>query len=149
MRLLLYSSIIHQHHSSVSFISINNHSSAILALLAIINTIKSGYQCASMSPTEILAKQHYELAKKIFKNLSVKIDFLTAPYDLDYIDDVNKYIPAFKIGSGDINWKESLVKIAKKNKPVIIASGASSFADVKNAIRTLRKYNKKIIWNFY
>ena len=87
-------------------------------------------------------KWNKELKKECDK---FKIDFLTSPYDLDYIDDVNKYIPAFKIGSGDINWKESLVKIAKKNKPVIIASGASSFVDVKNAIKTLKKYNKKII----
>ena len=39
----------------------------IVSLLAIINVIKSGFQCAMMSPTEILAKQHFELAKKILK----------------------------------------------------------------------------------
>ena len=49
----------------------------IVSLLAIINVIKSGYQCALMSPTEILAKQHYELSKKILKNLNLEIDFLT------------------------------------------------------------------------
>ncbi|MEC7136381.1 MAG: ATP-dependent DNA helicase RecG [Pseudomonadota bacterium] len=48
----------------------------IVSLLAIFNVIKSGYQCALMSPTEILAKQHYLLSKKIFKEI-FKIDFLT------------------------------------------------------------------------
>ncbi len=49
----------------------------IVSLLAISNVIESGYQCALMSPTEILAKQHYELARKIYKNSNFKIDFLT------------------------------------------------------------------------
>ncbi len=49
----------------------------IVSFLTIINVIKSDYQCALMSPTEILAKQHYELAKKIFKNENFKIDFLS------------------------------------------------------------------------
>ena len=49
----------------------------IVSLLSIINTINSGYQCALMSPTEILAKQHYELSKEIYKNIDLKIDFLT------------------------------------------------------------------------
>ena len=53
----------------------------IVSLLAIINVIKSGYQCALMSPTEILAKQHYELTKKIFKEINLKIDFLTGKTD--------------------------------------------------------------------
>ena len=47
----------------------------IVSLLAISNVIESGYQCALMSPTEILAKQHFELAKKIYKNSSLKINF--------------------------------------------------------------------------
>jgi len=54
----------------------------IVSLLAIINTINSGYQCAIMSPTEILAKQHYELAKKIFSKKDINIDFLTGKTEL-------------------------------------------------------------------
>ena len=49
----------------------------IVSLLAISNVIESGYQCAFMGPTEILAKQHFELAKKIYNKLNFKIDFLT------------------------------------------------------------------------
>ena len=49
----------------------------IVSLLSIINVIESGYQCALMSPTEILAKQHYELSKKILNKKEIKIDFLT------------------------------------------------------------------------
>ena len=53
----------------------------IVSLLAIINVIKSGYQCALMAPTEILARQHYNLTMKIFKELNLKIDFLTGKSD--------------------------------------------------------------------
>ena len=49
----------------------------IVSILSILNVIKSGYQCALMSPTEILAKQHYTLIKKIFKNENFEIEFLT------------------------------------------------------------------------
>ncbi len=40
----------------------------IIALLSAYNTINSGYQVAFMAPTEILARQHYNLAKEIFPN---------------------------------------------------------------------------------
>ena len=51
------------------------------------------------------------LKKECKKN---NIDFLTSPYDLNYVDEVNKFIPAYKIGSGDITWKDIIIKIAKK-----------------------------------
>ena len=38
----------------------------IVSLLAAFNTINSGFQVAVMAPTEILARQHYDLAKKIY-----------------------------------------------------------------------------------
>ena len=49
----------------------------IVAFLAIANVISSKYQAVMMAPTEILAKQHYELALKIFKNTKINIQFLT------------------------------------------------------------------------
>ena len=74
-----------------------------------------------------------------------KIDFLTSPYDLGYVDIVNKFIPAYKIGSGDITWKEILIKIAKKNKPVLLATGASTLEDIIFACKLILKINKKLI----
>ncbi len=53
----------------------------IVALLAISNVIENSYQCALMSPTEILARQHFELAKKIFYSTNFKIDFLSGNTD--------------------------------------------------------------------
>ena len=48
----------------------------IVSLLSALNTINSGFQVAVMAPTEILARQHFLLAKKVFpKNLN--IEFLT------------------------------------------------------------------------
>lgn len=84
---------------------------------------------------------------KILKEQCKKfnIDFMTAPYDLQYVDKVNKFIPAYKIGSGDITWLEIIKKIAKKKKPIIIATGASSIKDVARAVNLAHKYNKKII----
>ncbi len=46
----------------------------IVSLIAALNTINSGFQVAFMAPTEILARQHYNLAKKIFsKKLEIEI----------------------------------------------------------------------------
>tara|TARA_A100001011_G_C14291085_1_gene836235 strand:- start:435 stop:1502 length:1068 start_codon:yes stop_codon:yes gene_type:complete len=74
-----------------------------------------------------------------------KIDFMTAPYDLDYIDELDKKVCAFKIGSGDITWEKSIYKISKKNKPVIIATGASDIKEVRRAVNVIFKNNKKIV----
>lgn len=49
----------------------------IVALIAIFNVIKNGHQCAFMAPTEILASQHFEEAKKVFNDFNIQIELLT------------------------------------------------------------------------
>jgi len=46
----------------------------IVSLISALNVIESNYQVALMAPTEILARQHYKLAKQLFpKNINVKL----------------------------------------------------------------------------
>ncbi len=52
----------------------------IIALLSAYNTINSGYQVAFMAPTEILARQHYNLAKEIFPN-NAKVELISGKSD--------------------------------------------------------------------
>ena len=52
----------------------------IIALLSAYNVINSGYQVAFMAPTEILARQHYNLAKEIFPG-SKKIELISGKSD--------------------------------------------------------------------
>ena len=58
------------------------------------------------------------------------IDFLTTPYDAEAVEQLDRYIPAYKIGSGDITWTSFIRLIAGKGKPVFLATGASTMADV-------------------
>ena len=54
----------------------------IVALIAIFNVLKNGYQGALMAPTEILANQHYLEALKIFKDFNLDIEILTGSTSL-------------------------------------------------------------------
>jgi len=75
----------------------------------------------------------------------VDIEYFTSPYDYDSIDAVDSYVNCYKIGSGDITWTAILEYIAKKNKPVLLATGASNLEDVKMAVSAIQKINKNIV----
>jgi len=62
------------------------------------------------------------------------IEFLTTPYSFELADAMDDFVPAFKIGSGDITWIELIEHIARKGKPYILATGASTFDDVVRAV---------------
>ena len=62
------------------------------------------------------------------------IAFFTSPYAVDLVDHIDPYVPAYKIGSGDITWIEMIEYIASKQKPYIMATGASTLEDVHRAV---------------
>ena len=49
----------------------------IVSFIAACNAIESNFQAVMMAPTEILAKQHFDLAKKVFRSTKINIQFLT------------------------------------------------------------------------
>ncbi len=49
----------------------------MVAAALMFSTVKSGYQCAFMAPTEILAAQHFDTISRFFKNTDFNIRLLT------------------------------------------------------------------------
>jgi ATP-dependent DNA helicase RecG len=68
----------------------------IVALISALNVIESGYQVAFMAPTEILARQHYNLAKNLFSN-KINLEILTGKTDYYEKKRINKEINSEKI----------------------------------------------------
>ena len=75
----------------------------------------------------------------------VGMDYFSSPYDFAAVDMLEPYVPAYKIGSGDITWIEIIEHIARKGKPVILASGASSIGDVQRAVHAIRAINQQLV----
>ena len=76
---------------------------------------------------------------------SLDVDFFTTPYDLDMVDELDAYVPAFKIGSGDVAWDMMLEKIASKKKPVLFATGAATLEEVIHAHEVVTSINPNVI----
>ena len=68
----------------------------IVALISALNVIESGYQVAFMAPTEILANQHYNLAKTLYSN-KIRIEILTGKTDYDEKKRINEEINSKKV----------------------------------------------------
>jgi len=81
------------------------------------------------------------------KNYCDKLDitFFTTSYDLATVDYINDFVPAYKIGSGDVAWHAMLKRIANKKKPVMFATAASNMQEVINAVNILSSINDEII----
>ena len=62
------------------------------------------------------------------------IPFFTTPYSLELVDELDSHVPAYKIGSGDITWRDMVEKVASQNKPYFLACGASNLSEVKDAV---------------
>ena len=76
---------------------------------------------------------------------SCGIEYFSAPYDLEAVDMLDPYVSLFKIGSGDITWPEMLRKVASKQKPVLLATGASEIEEVQRAVAEILKINSQLV----
>jgi sialic acid synthase SpsE len=72
------------------------------------------------------------------------VAFMTTPYSRELVDHIDEFVPAYKIGSGDITWLDHIRYIAEKGKPVILACGASTFDETVRAIDTVLQCNADV-----
>jgi len=75
----------------------------------------------------------------------VGIDYFSSPYDFGATDFLDPFVPAYKIGSGEITWPEAIEHIARKGKPVLLATGASEIGDVQRAVHTILRFNPQLV----
>lgn len=74
----------------------------------------------------------------------VGIDFSTSPYDYEAVDLCMQLdVPFIKMGSGDITWLEMLTYIAKTGKPLMLATGDATMAEIDEAVRTIEATGNK------
>lgn len=95
---------------------------------------KSVYE--AYKTAELPREWHAELFRYANKR---GLHFLSTPYDKEAVDLLNEFgVPAFKIGAGDITWHEMLQYISKKGKALILSTGASTIAEIDEALRVIR-----------
>lgn len=73
------------------------------------------------------------------------IAYFSSPYDLEAVEMLDPFVDMYKIGSGDITWPEMLRKIASRNKPVLLATGASDIGEVQCAVHEILKINSQLV----
>lgn len=66
------------------------------------------------------------------------IDFLSTPFSHYAVEYLESLVPAYKVASADINNEPLLQEIAKKNKPVLLSTGASTISEIGNAIEMIK-----------
>lgn len=75
----------------------------------------------------------------------IGIHYFSSPYDYEAIDMLDDYVPAYKAGSGLMSWPGALIRMAKKDKPFFMATGAADIHDVVRAMRAVSQVNDQIV----
>ena len=105
----------------------------VVAAMAILNAVNSGYQVALMAPTEVLARQHYESISKLFAPYKINIALLTNAYQ--QVSNLKFKISNLKLKDGTKNTKlkraELLEKIAAGNIDFAVGTHALIQKDIK------------------
>lgn len=70
----------------------------IISFVAMFNVIKNGFQSVLMAPTEILARQHYESAKKLFSKYNIKVELLVGS-----LKESEKKVIREKVENGEVD----------------------------------------------
>jgi len=73
------------------------------------------------------------------------VDFLTTPFDPDIVDRFAPHMPAVKIASGDLTFRQLVRKAASTGLPVLLSTGASTLEEIAVAVADIPEANRAIL----
>jgi N-acetylneuraminate synthase len=73
------------------------------------------------------------------------IDYMTTPYDAEALHAQLPHVPAVKIGSGDITFDALVGAAAASGKPLLLATGAATMADVEHAVEQVLAHTRQLV----
>ena len=85
----------------------------IVMLLAMLQVVEFGHQCALMAPTELLAEQHYSTFSTIVKDFNLKIGFLSGSMSSSAQNKIMKNIDSFDILIGTHSLFQEKIKFTR------------------------------------
>jgi len=74
-----------------------------------------------------------------------KVEFISSPFSLEAVGLLEKIgLGRYKIGSGELTNTPMIEAVARTGKPVILSSGMSSWEELDEAVRTVRKHHDRL-----
>lgn len=67
-----------------------------------------------------------------------ELEFISTPFDRRSADELEEFVPAYKIASYTLSYHPLLKYIASKNKPIIVSTGVHDLDEVREAVEILR-----------
>ena len=89
-----------------------------------------------------LFKKYDEFGKEEFRQLAefcdeLKIKFLSTPLDFESADYLDEFMDIYSIASSDLTNIPFIQYIAKKNKPILLLTGAATINEIKRAVKAI------------
>jgi len=75
-----------------------------------------------------------------------EIDYMSTPFDFEAVEYLDKIgVSAYKIASGDITNLPLLEFVARKNKIVMLSTGAATIEEIRRAVSIINQHTDKIV----
>ncbi len=103
----------------------------VVAVIAALNAVRAGWQAAFMSPTEILAKQHFKEVSSFLAPFKIRIGFLTSKEDKIISQKLTHQKEAGKISSEILEISRVKLLAKTRNNEIDILIGTHSLIQDK------------------
>jgi len=68
---------------------------------------------------------------------SAGVMFLSTPFAIEVVSWLDELVPAFKIASGDNNFRQLLAAVGATGKPILLSTGMADLAGIRSACQTI------------